>query len=486
MALSILIIISTFLLAFLCSIAMSLGIMYAAAIPFVITSALLLVLFFKNSEARSAKFLQFGVIAFVASGLMWPRYAAFFLPGLPLINPQRIANAALIVIMMAVLVSNKYLREELRHSFSRFGMFWLFFLGFLFFRMASVVMSEDVGTSIYRFMQEFFVHVIFIVLGVHLGARKENIDQLLKVMVFGLLVVTLIASVEFILKKNVFSYFITPQNEYMAWALSDKLRDGVYRAKGTFDHPLTFSEFVAIATPLAIYFSVQRDSHFKKLLYLAVVVICATTSILLSGSRSGYLAIAITAGITITAPAIFTIIHKRLTLKRAALWSFLLIGVSAILVVGAVIVYEYTLGRGAHSASDQARVEMLVRSMDLAPKSPLYGYGVGLAAQKVAVRTTPLGDYTIDSIYLTFMVESGFGALGMFVLMLVYAIQTSWKSAANVDNTDWLFWSALGTALFSVVTFKSILSLLDNNYLMYILVGIAVSRINSEGRNHAW
>lgn len=474
------ILIATIAIAFVCASSVAVGFTYAAALPIAITLPLILVLVLKKSESRSIWLLQFGTISFVLSSLLWPRYAAFFLPGLPLINPQRIANAAVIAIIFAAIITNKYLTNEIRASAKKYAAFWISIAIYIAARTGSVIMSEDKITSIYRFTQEIFVHIIFILLGLHLGARQHNTEKFLKALTFGLIATSILAIIEFTLKKNIFSYFITAQNEYMAWALSEKIRDGVYRAKSTFDHPLTFSEFIAIATPLSIYYTANSKSKLTKTIGTASVIALATSSILLSGSRSGYLAIAITATIVVLSPAIFTIIHKKLTLQKATAWSFLMIVIGLAIAIGASIVYEYTLGAKSYNASDEARVEMVHRSIKLAENSPFYGYGIGLAASKIGIKINPLGDYTVDSIYLTFLVESGAIALIAFIFFTLYATQKSWQNASDPNQKNWQFWNALGTALFSVIVFKTILSLLDNNYLMYILLGIAVSRTSHE------
>lgn len=471
------ILIFTILIAALSGIGVGLGIHYAVVIPTILATPVLIAAALKDAPARAEFILDVGAILFVASSLLWPKYAAFFLPGLPLVNPQRVANAIILLILVATITTNKYIQTEYKNSLKSNKFFWLCLFLFVGFRFLSVIASEEPGTSTYRYIQELFTHVVFILLGLHFGSNKERLRKFAKTLFTCLILVSLLGIAEGVLKKNIFSYFITPANEYMAWALSDKSREGFYRVKSTFDHPLTFAEFIAIGTPLAMWFAFSIKSQLQKVFAITIICCLALTSIVLSGSRSGYLALALSFSLFSFAPLVFTILHRKLTLARAASWSFLIIVISLVLSVVTERVYDYTFGKRAFSASDSARVVMLTRGAKLTKESPLYGHGVSMAAEKVGVKIDPMStQYTIDSMYISIMVESGVIAIAAFISMLVYCTYKCWRKAAESKNEDWFLWHAIATAIASILVFKSILSLVDNNYLMYIILGLAVSR----------
>ena len=197
----------------------------------------------------------------MASSLLWPKYAAFYLPGLPLINPQRIANALILLILASVLATHRVVQDEVKESFENNKPFWIMLVVFIIFRILSVGAASDKAPSIYRYIQEFFTHVVFVLLGLHFGSNEERLKKFTKTIFISFILISILAIIERVIKKNIFSYFIVPQNEYMAWALNDNTREGSYRAKSTFDHPLTFAEFITIGTSLSWVFALKITSR---------------------------------------------------------------------------------------------------------------------------------------------------------------------------------------------------------------------------------
>lgn len=455
------------------------GITIAAAIPVILAIPLFIYIATHNNEDRTSKLLSLTAIAFIASTVLWPRYAALFIPGLPSLNVQRITNAAMALTLIAALFTSKNTRIVLGDSFRSHPAFWLTLGLYLAFRVVSSVLSDEPYPSLYRLTQELLVHVLLVFVGVYIGAKNNRSKTLLTVIAFAIAINFLIATAEQIIGKNVFSLFLTPQNEYMAWALSEKVRDGIHRSKGIFDHPLTYAEFCALSAPLAIALLSLTKRSGKTLIFITATTIFAVLGVLLSGSRSGYLATAVAFVYFIVVTPAILIARKKVSLRAASFGAIASIFAAASVVLVVSYTYEYTLGSKAHSESDNARLEMLERGFDLLKDSPVYGHGVGRAPELIALRLTPAGAYTVDSLPVSIAVDSGAVALTCFLLLFVYCLRYRILLAFKPTNKQWLLSQCLTVSLLAILVFKLILSLLDNNHLMFLVLGLAVSRIGT-------
>lgn len=457
------------------SLAVGVGIHYAAVVPAFLGGAVIYYAYLTSKPENAKTIFHACALITIILCAIWPRYAALFLPGLPLINPQRIANITLLATLFVALFSSSYIIDLLKSSFRQHRTFWLIFIFFCAIRLISSVLSSDPVTSIYRLSQEFFVHTVFIIAGLHFGSTQELRRRLAIVFSICLFIACAAAIAEFTLKRNIFSYFITPRNEYMAWALSDQFRDGKFRAKGTFDHPLTMAEFVSIAAAIgsALLFSSKRK--IARYILLPLLAAAAVTSVLLSGSRSGYAAMAIVISLLIIIPPILSIIRGSITLGQTAFWSIASIFLGAILVAGFITVFEHTIGKHAYTESDAMRAEMFENTLVLLKESPLWGHGVGLAPEKIGVLTERTRVYTVDSFLMSVTVESGILALFSLLFMLVYAFKEGILQSLKSNSSDWQLWIGFSIAALVCLTFKTILSLLDNNHLMYLLMGVLVA-----------
>lgn len=472
------------LISLLSSFGVAIGLYYAAAIPALIGGAVIYYVFLTAQPSRTEKIFHITALATLILCATWPRYAAFFLPGLPLINPQRIANVVLLATLMLALFSSDYISGLIRNSLMQHRAFWAAFFVYILARIASVFFSSEPFTSGYRLTQELFVHVIFVAVGLHFGVTEKN----RRILAFALVACTVIATAaawaEFSLGRNIFSYFITPQNDYMAWALSDQFRDGRFRAKGTFDHPLTMAEFISISAAIGSALLFASKSALSKYILLPLFLASAVSAALLSGSRSGYGAMALVIALLVVLPPVVSTVRGYMTLGRAAFWSIASIFLGAMLVVGLVTVFEYTLGKHAYSDSDAMRAQMFERTIGLLKESPLWGHGVGLAPEKIGVLTERTRVYTVDSFFMSIAVESGLPALLSLLFMLVYTALEGIRKSVHPGEQDWALWIGFAVAILVCLMFKSILSLLDNNHLLFLLLGVLTAAPTSKGVRH--
>ena len=475
-----LILIAFFSLCVFSALAISVGFYGFLMLPVAVVLAVIFAIYLVGGVDK--KFPRLFLISgffYVIASILWPRYVAIWLPGLPSLNLPRIAGIIYLLLIFVGFFVSKWFREIVGQSIRNFSMFWIALLFFLIFRFVSVFSSADIGSALYQFVNETVVHVSLIFFGVSLGAKDYLLSRrIFAAISFAFFVCFAIGMVEWLTGKNIFSKFIDPSNNYALWAVSEKARSGSYRAQSTFGHPLTFAEFSAASVCLVLStVSFVKNIGYRFVLY--VISVCAAGGmVFLAGSRAGYGAVVIVCSLMLIAPLLVSITHKQLSLIAAVYWSFVVIVISVIFSVAILFVYDHAFGNRSEVKSNNARLLMYERGFLKALDSPLTGFGVGQAADLVGTPSgTGVSKYTVDSLYVSYVVESGYGALAAFVFILISSIVRVFRAAFFGDYKNWLFWFSIGVALVSCFVFKFILSLIDNNYLFFMLIGITVSVI---------
>ena len=83
-----------FFFAFISAVGVGFGFYHIVALPSLAAGAVVYYLFLTARTGRSESVFHLAALLTIFLCAVWPRYAAFFIPGLPLINLQRIANIA--------------------------------------------------------------------------------------------------------------------------------------------------------------------------------------------------------------------------------------------------------------------------------------------------------------------------------------------------------------------------------------------------------
>lgn len=458
--------------------AVTLEIYYAAIIPIAIALLVGASVIFSGNNERLNKVLIYSFILYITSSLLWPRYVALWIPGLPSINLQRIATAFSLTMIAVSLLYGKWFRNEIFKSIKNNAIIWISIFTFVIFRFLSIFSSQDTGTSTYQYINEIFVHVIFIVAGVAIGSDVTRARWFALTITICFYIATIIGAIEYILGKNLFANFVDPTNAYVQWALSEKVRGGGYRSQSTFGHPLTYAEFASVGFCFAVYISSKTKKSFWKYLGITTAFLCATSAVITSGSRAGYGVFAVTASLIALAPLLNAIFRKKLNLKMVTIWAFLSILLAIIFTAAALIIYEHGFGEKSYAISNNARALMYERGLYLATKSPIFGYGLGMAADTIGIRSgNGVSQYTIDSLLLSLLVDSGVFVIISFFSVCIISTARSFSSAFKGNEENWFFWYALGSSILSMLLFKSILSLPDNNFLLFSLIGLSVCGI---------
>lgn len=428
-----------------------------------------------GKESTVVRALILAGVAYLTISVLWPRYVAFWLPGLPSINPPRMANILFLAVLVIALLKSVVVRAAISDSFDAFRVTWIIFGLYILSRLSSVLMSEDVAASVYAILNEYAVHAVCLVLGLVCGVFPDGKRLLVRVVLWVFVAVCAVAIIEVILGHNLFARFVDPANSYVQWAVSDKARGGGYRAQGTFGFPITLAEFIVVAFPLALA-GVINGASKKVWVVLGVLLIIFLTAfgVYASGSRSGYVGILATGLFGFVVVSTRGVWQRRLKLGHLVVSVFVGLIMTVVVYFAIVYVFDLAFGSAADRVSNSMRATMYEQSLRVIWEAPLFGFGPGSAPFKVGIMTAS-GQLTVDSRVVSLMIDSGFSALFLYLALVSATLLVSFRNAALSSEREWAASTAIACSIFGFVPFFLILSLNDNQFILFFLIGIALA-----------
>lgn len=192
-------------------------------------------------------------------------------------------------------------------------------------------------------------------------------------------------------------------------------------------------------------------------------------AIIKSGSRSGVVAFSFSVAVMM-----MLVVYRNARMSRDVASSGLaVIGVLLVLIFAVLAGYflsDYVIGRTAsEERSGYARIVMWARGIKIAAEQPVFGYGQDMGA--LVLGYVGGDQLTIDSYYLSILLENGVVSLFVYCFMLGYAIYRG--VCFGVSNKDVAGNSSIAivTAIASFSAIKIILSLSHNHGILFLLMG---------------
>lgn len=433
----------------------------------------------RRKEARlPARAVFILLMTTVCFSVLWPRYV-FFSVGGPNVNPQTLSVfASLATIAFWVTYSPSFSTKFSRVIFSSSGIGLLAVLWFGW-RLLASALGEFAFVSVADYVRDLIYVSSFFLIGCAIATYEDGPKWMLRVLVASGLVVAALGLIEAFAQKNYFVQFASgADNPAVADALKtimfEKIRDGNYRAQSTFDHPIVFAQFIAAVVPLAAYVAVFERHWIWRLIGFLVVPI-GFLAIVKSGSRSGLFSLAVAMAFV----GVFVWLRSMTSkgpgrvIALAAL-PVLLLG----LAVGYFVAQELVLGRSSSEAgSSVVRLKMFWDSVTALYESPLWGFGHGMALFKAGVISGHTGVATLDSLFLTIALDSGYVGFLLFVAIIVlFSIKSALTAVRLRDQEGARAGMLVASVLALFATFAG-LSISNNMTLFWLLVAIALPSI---------
>lgn len=418
-------------------------------------------------------FCLLGMI-FLFGAMLWPRYAYVRLGGSIGVTPTRIVLAFCVLSLLVYLIKDWRFRARLTEGLA--GARWIVIglVIFFFSRLISAGISDAPLASMLGFANEFtFFGIVFLLFVVALSGQ-HSIEKTVAIFPIIMSVVVVVGLVEWYKEYNVFSGLVSVSDDYMREATLSKIRAEKYRIQAMSDHPLTYAQFLACAVPILISVALTRSSRITQIL-IAMLVVLAFISLWMTGSRAGVGAALLTIFLMWCMATIVNAAKHRIDLAKLILLIFGL-GVAAI---GIIILFDGALDflsgkSSAEISSTSARLLMLERAVPLVYESPLFGHGVNRAAELIGY-VGSRGVLTVDSLLISFAVESGTFALLAYLFTMFSGIATALRVARRVEGERHNLIIAFAASILAFLMTSVVLSLTSNLYfLAFVLAAIVV------------
>ncbi|AKR43390.1 O-antigen ligase [Methylophilus sp. TWE2] len=407
----------------------------------------------------------------VVLSIVWPRYFFFNLGPLPKINPLTLTEFVTCIVIILSATYSPSFSSNLYKTIKNGG--WIFKLAiiWLVWRLIANFLGEYPVSSVLEFMRETIFVSSFLLFGLVIASYDEGPKRMVHYILLAGFIVSFAGLVEAFQQKNYFVGF-APQDtdgelsKVIATITAEKIRSGAYRVQSTFDHPIVFSQFAAALIPMSIYGIFYGFNRFWRLLSFLILPI-TFLAIIKSGSRSGIASFVVAIAFM---GALFwskAIVHGKIS-KFVALLGIpiLFVGMG----IGAYILQELTYG-GGHTESGSSSWRMVMINMGIKAlwDSPFWGFGQGMAVIKAGI-TNSNGIHTIDSYLLTIALDSGYIGLILFLLLIVVFCFKGFKYAIFRTGDEGLFVGACVASCLALVTTFSILSIVNNMTLFWLLM----------------
>jgi len=395
--------------------------------------------------------------------ILWPVYIAWKPGSLPAISLDRIM---LFILFLTILLNRKiYLIKQYKN---------IIYLIFLFFlsNLISAFMSQNVGGSVAKAVFLFFNGPMIFLFILFFIKNEEDIYTILKVIVFTMFIVNIFGLIEAIVQKLLFKNFLITVNEYVLSALTEKIREGMYRIRSVFTNPLVYCQFLLASIPIILFLLKNSKKLFMKI-FLVINLILSIYLIYRTGSRAGL-------ALIFLIPILKLIIkYYRYKLFKKIFWIFFIFfmliafyKIRSFVIDNWYIInnLKYFVIHGKISQEDvstYARVLQFMYGLNYIKYKFLFGIGPGEALKAVY----PL--HSIDNHYLTLILSIGVIGLFLFLYIIYLSIKIAIKNIQLYNDELTLY---LLTSVIIILLYYLILSIPKANILLFMFLGLIYSR----------
>ena len=399
--------------------------------------------------------------------LVWPRYALLRLPGgLPGLSPNRICQGLMLVTWFYLVLKGYNYRQLLVNRINNHRTLFMAAAVLLSLKFLSVFISPQIFNSLKGFADDFLsIYLIFIV-SLTIVEDLRDVKRIFSVLLIGIGIVCTLGVAESIVRHNLFFEWLEIDSNYMHEAMEEKIRAGAYRIQSTFAHPLTFSEFIVVCTPIVLLALFTEYSSFFKSGLLLMLVGIMGYCVFETGSRSGVGGFLLSIGCYVIMMSIRQIKVTKSAI-RAGSYFLVLIAAVFLMVTATYAISDLLIGKTTRELnSGLVRIEMWRDGIQLALEQPFLGYGERMAASTLGFKSGT--GFTIDSYYLSILLNSGFFSLLLYIYLLAYLCWTAVRFGLRDEKSGSIVLS-LGVMIVVFLVMQSILSLTDNHGIFMVL-----------------
>ena len=426
--------------------------------------------------------LQRLIIPYIAISVAWPSYVAFNLPGLPWISLTRLALFMVLAVFLWNFSTSREMRERLQDSVSEAPLamkfFWLYWatttFSLLFAKFSPAAISKYINNQIYWTMA-FYVTAM-------LATRPGFVSKLARTFVISTGIVIVYSLYEYRIGRvpwiDYLPSFLKIDPELLETLMDTQARAGtdVYRVRGPYAASLYFSEFLTMAFPFFLHFT-SKERRVVPLMALIAGTMGCMVVMKLTDARSAILGIVVASILYM----FYSAARHRALSPRSIVATTVLVAYP-ILVTTAVLLVTFwrrahvmILGGGEHQGSSDARAEQWRMAIPKLLSHP-FGYGVGRGNDALGYFNLG-GEGTVDSYYITVMMDSGVLALPLFLLTFLVPAWLAFKYYRDARTPEQELLAPLSLAIINFAIVKSVLTSEASKPLAFAFIGCIIGLI---------
>ena len=441
---------------------------------------LLLIWALPDSETVPDKLLVSLFLLFMGAMMVWPDYLALTLPGMPWITAARLIGGPMVLVLMICLSQSARFRREMRDLLTINPLLIRFMWIYIALSALSIVISDRPFESVNLVVVAFVNWVAVFFVGLYVFSRPGSVQWFVWMLWLIVLFWCAMGGVEWYYSQVPWANHIPPflkvEGELIERVLAGSARaaTGVYRVQGKYTTPLSFAEFMALATPFILHIMMSARQLILRgaaaaTLVMMFLIISATDSRLgIVGFLLSFLFYLLVWGgrrwqhdrgsligpaVTLAYPAVFvgfivsTFFVRRL---RSMVW-----------------------GSGAEATSDDARMTQLDMGFKDILNQP-WGYGFGRAAETLGFMGN--NDFlTIDNYFLSVALDLGVAGFVVYFGMFLIAIFRGSRTLLVVQSGEQQWLAPVVISLTNFIIIKSVLSQHEGHAFAFALLGMAVA-----------
>lgn len=460
----------------LCSV-LPLGLIMVPAVPIMVMTVLCLWLL-PDIGVVATERMGAALVGYFMWWPAWPVYVALDLPGLPWITPTRVVTAVMTGYAALFIATSAWFRTEVWNRLQTLPALNRLFWGFWVATTVALAFSRAPSDSINRYLNNQIFWTLMFVLSVWFATRPGFVERVSRWMIIGLIIVGILgvneARVHEVVWLPYLPSFLQVDPEFLARVAKSQARAGtdIYRVRSTFAVALYLAEYLAMLTPLLLAF-VLRATGWRRLALLAAFVahiyVCNATD-----ARSAILGLLLTAAVY----PFFVVWRARVRNPTSLLATAGVFSYPASMVVLAALVlfwrrlHVMVLGGGQHQASSDARDTQWAMGWPKIISHPL-GHGTATSGEVLGF-ANGAGQLTVDTYYLTCLLDYGFLGFACFFAMFALALWYAARVYINATSAEHDLALPLGVGLFIFLVIKSVASTEINFPLAFCMLGCIV------------
>ena len=431
------------------------------------------------TERAPPKLLDTLFWLYFGSLFLWPNYLAITIPGLPWITIARLLTAPMVLILIWCASASRPFRDVMHKAYSAMPAMIYLIAIFSFIQVLSIAFSDLPFATINRVFTNMltWTGLFFASLWVFRDARKiETVTLSYTVMAAILCIMTVFEAMNGgVLWAHSVPGFLKPPDPLIDEILSGSYRlTGQYRVQATQTTPLSLAELLALATPF-LFYVVDKYRNFTVIALAVVLDGLIINTLLLADARLGFVALILAhllallfVGLRQWRGQSSSLVGPAISLLYPALITATILAVT---LVGRI--RTRVLGSGQHQGSNDARTEQARLAFQKIWESPFFGFGADRGGYKIGFYS-PGGQLTVDSYFLSILMDYGFIGFFVFYGMLVFGIVKALRNMFAGRPYGELS-VVFAIFLFQFLVIKSVLSQSANHPLLFIALAAVVS-----------